>query len=84
MATRRRFRHRIPLKDRLTIFAKKTREKAALLPPGYERQDLLEKARQADHTAAHLDDWIVLAGLATARVRPGLGKQIRAGLVKRV
>jgi hypothetical protein len=58
MTTQRRFRHRIPLKDRLTIFAKETREKAALLPLGHERQDLLKKARLADHTAAHLDDWI--------------------------
>ena len=72
MARRRRFKHmiRIPLKDRLTIFAKETREKAALLPPGYERQDLLSKARQADHTAAHLDDWILLVGLAAARAKP--------------
>ncbi len=67
MATRRRFKDRIPLKDRLTIFAKETREKAALLPPGRARQDLLEKARRADHAAAHLDDWIVLVGHATTR-----------------
>jgi hypothetical protein len=64
---RRRFKHTIPLKDRLTIFAKGAREKAALLPPGYERQDLLAKAHRADHTAAHLDDWFLLAGIAAAR-----------------
>jgi hypothetical protein len=75
MATRRRFKRRTSLKDRLTIFAKETREKAALLPPGYERQDLLEKARQADRTAAHLDDWFLLAGIAAARDQ---GDQLQA------
>ena len=63
MTTQPRFKRRIPLKDRLTIFAKEIREKAALLPPGYERQDLLQKARQADHTADHLEDWINSPGL---------------------
>ena len=58
MTTQRRFKHRVPLKDRLANFARQTREKAALLPLGHERQDLLKKARLADHTAAHLDDWI--------------------------
>jgi hypothetical protein len=52
----RRSKQTISLKDRLTAFANEAREKAMLLPPGAERDDLLRKARQAD-TAAHLDDW---------------------------
>ncbi len=62
MATRRHFKHTTPLKDRLMAFAQETREKAALLPPGSERRDLLKKASQAD-TTAHLDDWINSPGL---------------------
>jgi len=38
----------VPLRDRLTSFAKVTRERAASLPPGNERDELLMKARQAD------------------------------------
>jgi hypothetical protein len=79
MATRRRFKRRTSLKDRLTIFAKETREKAALLPPGYERQDLLEKARQADRTAAHLDDWFLLAGIAAARDQGETRRAVKRG-----
>jgi hypothetical protein len=44
----------VPLRDRLALFAKDTRERAASLPPGVERDELLRKARQAD-TAS--DDW---------------------------
>ena len=52
----------ISLKDRLAGFVKETREKASLLPPGVERENLSRKARQAD-TALHLDDWVNSAGL---------------------
>jgi hypothetical protein len=52
----RRSKQTISLKDRLTAFANEAREKALLLPPGIEKDDLLRKARQAD-TASHLDDW---------------------------
>jgi hypothetical protein len=44
----------VPLRDRLAAFAKATRERAASLPPGNERDELLMKARQAD-TACN--DW---------------------------
>jgi hypothetical protein len=51
----RRSKQTISLKDRLTAFANEAREKALLLPPGIEKDDLLRKARQAD-TASHLDE----------------------------
>jgi hypothetical protein len=56
MLKRRRSKQTISLKDRLAAFAKETLEKASLLPPGAEREDLLLRARRAD-TASHLDDW---------------------------
>jgi len=59
---RRRFKKIETFRDRLTMFAKLTRERASLLPPGPEKEELLSKARRAD-TAAHLDDWINSPGL---------------------
>jgi leucyl aminopeptidase len=49
-------------KDRLASFAKAVREKAWRLPPGTERDALLEKAKKAD-AATHLDDWVNSPGL---------------------
>jgi hypothetical protein len=62
MYRRRRSRQAESLQDRLASFAKNVREKASLLPPGAEKDDLLRKARQAD-TASHLDDWANSRGL---------------------
>ena len=62
MTERRRFKHRTSFNDRLASFAKAAREKAALLAPSLERDDLLRKARQAD-IAAKLDDWANSPGL---------------------
>lgn len=59
---RRRFKQKLSLRDRLALFAKAAREKAALLPPGAEKDELLRKARQAD-TTAHLTDWVNSPGL---------------------
>jgi hypothetical protein len=56
MLKRHRSKQRIPLKDRLAAFAKEALEKASLLPPGAEKEELLMRARRAD-TASHLDDW---------------------------
>jgi hypothetical protein len=61
-ATRRRFKQQPSLQDRLATFAKLTRERALLLQPGAERDELLRKARQAD-TAAHLNEWTNSPGL---------------------
>ena len=62
MTTRRRFEPSQSLGDRLAAFAKDTRDEAAKLPPGIERDELVRKARQAD-TASHLDEWISSPGL---------------------
>jgi hypothetical protein len=62
MFKRRRFRQQASLKDRLALFAKDMREKAANLAPSAARDDLLRRARQAD-TALHLDDWANSPGL---------------------
>lgn len=57
MLKRRRFKQTQSLQDRLATFAKEVREKAALLPTCAEKDDLLQRARQAD-VASHLDEWI--------------------------
>jgi hypothetical protein len=59
---RRRFKQTISLKERLASFAKEIREKARLMPPCREREELLKKASRAD-TASHLDDWANSPGL---------------------
>jgi hypothetical protein len=62
MFGRRPFKENISFQDRLAAWAKQTREQAAKLSPGAERDALLKKARQAA-TAAHLDDWANSSGL---------------------
>jgi hypothetical protein len=56
MSMRRRVKQVISLQDRLISFANEARHKASLLPPGAERDALLEKARQAD-AALRLSNW---------------------------
>lgn len=62
MLKRRRYKQTISFKDRLADWAEKIRERAARLPPGTERDEMLKRASQAD-TAAHLDDWANSRGL---------------------
>jgi hypothetical protein len=50
-----------PLHERLAIFAKYMRNKAACAEPGPERDDLLMRAQQAD--TALRDGWAYAAGL---------------------
>jgi hypothetical protein len=50
------------LEELLVREAQNSRERADKLPPGTERDVLLEKARQAD-TAAHMIEWINSPGL---------------------
>jgi hypothetical protein len=59
---KRRLHWKQTIKDRLVSFAKEMREKASLLPPGFEKDDLLRKASRAD-TACHLDEWANSPGL---------------------
>ena len=59
---RRRFKQQLSFRDRLASFANAAREKASLLPPGAEKDELLHKAQQAD-TAAHLNELAKSPGL---------------------
>ena len=59
---RRLFKQQLSFRDRLASFARAAREKASLLPPGAEKDELLHKAQQAD-TAAHLNEWANSPGL---------------------
>jgi hypothetical protein len=56
MLRRRRSKHQFPLQDRIVRWAKELRAQAAELPPGPDRDMLLEKVQQAE-TALHLEDW---------------------------
>jgi hypothetical protein len=60
---RRHFRQELSLKERLLASAREARDRAALLPPGPERQKLLRDARLFK-TTADLDSWLSSAGLA--------------------
>ena len=68
MLKRNRFKQTISFKDRLASFARETRDRASLLPPGTEKDDLLMKARQAD-MASHFGRLGQLTGLAAAEIR---------------
>jgi hypothetical protein len=54
--TRKRTKQIISLQDRLSTWASGVQAKAAELPPGPERDDLLKKVRQAD-AATRFDNW---------------------------
>ena len=67
MTEHRRFnQQKLPLSERLAIFARSAREKASLLGPGAERDGLLRKAWQAD-TTADLASWGNAPGLRLPR-----------------
>ena len=66
MQHRRRFKQIKSLEDRLAEEANRLRERARLLPPGPQREALLEKARQAE-VGSHLSEWLTSSGLRTPR-----------------
>ena len=66
MMEQQRFTQKSSLHDRLIALAQQTREKASLLAPGLEQQEMLRKARQAD-TAAHMDEWLNSPGLRSPK-----------------
>jgi hypothetical protein len=51
MKNRRRVKYYIPLQDRLSAFIQTMRARADLVPPGPERDELLEKAHKAENAA---------------------------------
>ena len=63
---RRRFKQTLPLEQRLRDQATGDRARAASLPPGRERDELLVRARRAD-TASHLTEWLTSPGLQPPR-----------------
>ncbi len=54
---RRRSAQSTSLNDRLASFAKKLRKEASLLPPGEEKESLLEEAKKADTAWSDVKRW---------------------------
>jgi hypothetical protein len=54
MKSRRRFKQSLPLNDRLSTFIRAMRERADLVGPGPERDEILKKVKKAE-TAVELD-----------------------------
>ena len=63
---RNRSRPALPLQERLNQLAGHAREKAACLPPGRERERLMEMA-VANEAAAVIDRWLASPGLRTPK-----------------
>ena len=59
MLKRRRIKTTASFRDRLQAFAKDVRDRAAELPYGTEKDELLRTARRA----SHLEDWANSPGL---------------------
>ena len=62
MQKRRRLPKLEPLEDRLADEARKLRNEAGLLPPGLQREWLLERAREHEWTS-RLTGWLNSPGL---------------------
>ena len=62
MEQRRRFKQKLTFFERCSEEAERLRREAEKLPPGREREELENKARQAE-TAAHIEDWLRSPGL---------------------
>ena len=60
--TRRRFKQTTSLTERLELDARLSRERVSRLPPGKERDTLLNKAL-ANETVAHPSEWLNPPGL---------------------
>lgn len=63
---RRRFKQTKSLEERLAQEAQRLREQAKALPPGPDRDILLQKARQAE-TGSHMSEWLRSPGLQPPR-----------------
>jgi hypothetical protein len=66
--TRKRNRKRpeLSFQDRLNKFTQEARAAAKKLPPGAERSDLLQKARESE-AAAKIDRWLSSPGLQSPK-----------------
>jgi hypothetical protein len=63
---RRRLKQLKSFEERLAEDAKRLREEAKLLPPGYVRELVLRKARQAE-TGSRVSGWLRSPGLRPPR-----------------
>jgi hypothetical protein len=63
---RNRSRPALPLQERLRQFALRARERAADLPPGQERDRLIETA-VANEAAAAIERWLSSPGLQSPK-----------------
>ena len=63
---RNRSRPALPLQERLRQIAQDARKKAAGLPPGHERDRLLETAVSTESAAA-IDRWLSSPGLPSPK-----------------
>jgi len=59
---RHRFKQTQSLETRLAENAMRLREKAKLLPPGAERDEMIRKARQIE-IGSHMNEWLTSPGL---------------------
>ncbi len=66
MQKRHRFKQTTTLEARLAEAARQLRAEAKLLPPGPQREGLLQKARQ-DEAASHMSEWLNSPGLQPPR-----------------
>lgn len=66
MIKRRRFKQPDVLEVRLAKEAEKLREEARDTPPGFQRQQLLRRARQAE-VGAHMSEWLRSPGLQSPK-----------------
>ncbi|WP_438278789.1 hypothetical protein [Nitrobacter sp.] len=62
MSRRSRFKQSAPLTERLSAFIQAMRERATLIPPGPERDEMLKKAERAE-AAQKIDNWANSTGL---------------------
>jgi hypothetical protein len=63
---RRHFKQTVSLDHRLSDEAQRLRKEAQGTPPGYQRDMLIRKARQAE-TAAHMTQWLSSQGLQSPK-----------------
>jgi hypothetical protein len=59
---RRHFKQTVSLDQRLSDEAQRLRKEAQGTPPGYQREQLIRRARQAE-TASHMSEWLSSRGL---------------------
>jgi hypothetical protein len=61
MTKRRRVKQTTTLEDRLAAEAQRQRAKAATMPPGPDRDDILQRAQEIE-TTAQLSGWLSAPG----------------------